>query len=880
VSALATSLRIARRDAVRFKARSALVVLMIALPVLGVGVADVLYRTFQLSPEQKATRVMGSAQATYLKVDPGAITQDAAGHLVTSGEAAVLGPTAGQAVTLSGILPRGSTVLTDASSETDLTAGSVTTRGSLRALDYTPPLASGLYTQVSGRSARTADELVLTDAYARRLHVGRGDTVMQRGRTIPYTVVGVVADASSTSRLTALVRPGADSGLQAAPSLVSLPRPLTWSDVRSANAAGFLVRPRHVLPGSPPSPPASGSSSSTLTAVSLIVGMVLLEIILLAGPAFAVGAKRQSRDLALLAATGGERRDVRRTVLASGVVLGTVGGIVGVVTGIALAYEGRGQITSRTSTVPGPFDVRPLDLAGLALVGVMTAVLAAVIPARNASRQDVVAALTGRRGQLRSLRRTPVIGVIVAVLGTVIAFRGAEARSVNTILAGSALAELGLVATTPFLVGLVGRLSPWLPLGPRLALRDASRNRGRTAPAVSAVLAAVAGSVAVGTYFASTDRFNAEAYQPTAPRGAITVPFDSPEQQRRLDDVVRTLKRTAPGVTVTVVRAVEQYAGRDGSFVDIAQPTLRRCFVQPGGPIPTRTELLAAAHDPACHGHSSSSRFAGRRVVGGPDVLRALSGEQSDAYAAVLAQGGMIGSLEEVDQHGHAALRVLKAGVDDAHQHVRELVVPAASLPREALQVEVLSPAAARLTGLRVLPIGVVARRAGVPSSTEEDESRKALQDLGVYGLQVERGYQSTKSTGLLALLIGSAVIVLGASGIATGLAAADGRADLATLAAVGADPTTRRTLAAFQSAVTAGLGTLLGAVAGLVPAIGMVRALNASALHASFPRLNPYPLVLPWTNILVTVLVVPLVAALAAALLTRSKLPLVRRLA
>jgi putative ABC transport system permease protein len=59
-----------------------------------------------------------------------------------------------------------------------------------------------------------------------------------------------------------------------------------------------------------------------------------------------------------------------------------------------------------------------------------------------------------------------------------------------------------------------------------------------------------------------------------------------------------------------------------------------------------------------------------------------------------------------------------------------------------------------------------------------------------------------------------------------------------------------------------------------------MVRALNASALHASFPRLDPYPLVLPWTNILVTVLVVPLVAALAAALLTRSKLPLVRRLA
>jgi putative ABC transport system permease protein len=39
-------------------------------------------------------------------------------------------------------------------------------------------------------------------------------------------------------------------------------------------------------------------------------------------------------------------------------------------------------------------------------------------------------------------------------------------------------------------------------------------------------------------------------------------------------------------------------------------------------------------------------------------------------------------------------------------------------------------------------------------------------------------------------------------------------------------------------------------------------------------------PIVMPWTNIAVTLLVVPLLAALAAALLTRSKLPMVRRLA
>jgi putative ABC transport system permease protein len=130
---------------------------------------------------------------------------------------------------------------------------------------------------------------------------------------------------------------------------VSVPRVLTWDDVKRANAAGYLVRPRRRLAGTPAlqGNDRRSAGNSPVTAISLVVGMVLLEIILLAGPAFAVGAKRRSRELALLASTGGERRDVRRTVLASGVVLGAAGGRLGVP-----------QVTDRTSSVPGPFDVR------------------------------------------------------------------------------------------------------------------------------------------------------------------------------------------------------------------------------------------------------------------------------------------------------------------------------------------------------------------------------------------------------------------------------------------------------------------------------------------------------------------------------------------
>jgi putative ABC transport system permease protein len=189
-----------------------------------------------------------------------------------------------------------------------------------------------------------------------------------------------------------------------------------------------------------------------------------------------------------------------------------------------------------------------------------------------------------------------------------------------------------------------------------------------------------------------------------------------------------------------------------------------------------------------------------------------------------------------------------------------------------------MSPAAAARLGVPVKVVAVVALGTHAPSSHDEDRARNALAALNVpTDLQVERGYHSRYGTGLLALLLGSAIIVLGASGTATGLAAADGRADLATLAAVGAAPSTRRSLAAFQSATTAGLGTVLGVLAGLVPGVGVVLAINAAA-HTSPLDGDSYPLVLPWTNVLLTLVVVPAVAALSAWALTRSRLPLVRR--
>jgi putative ABC transport system permease protein len=97
-------------------------------------------------------------------------------------------------------------------------------------------------------------------------------------------------------------------------------------------------------------------------------------------------------------------------------------------------------------------------------------------------------------------------------------------------------------------------------------------------------------------------------------------------------------------------------------------------------------------------------------------------------------------------------------------------------------------------------------------------------------------------------------------------LSAAEGRADLATLAAIGAPPRRRRGLAAAQAWLLGELGCLLGVGVG---------ALYGYTAHAAFG--SPH-FMIPWREIGGIVIVVPLFAGLLAWLLTRSRLPMVSR--
>jgi putative ABC transport system permease protein len=131
-----------------------------------------------------------------------------------------------------------------------------------------------------------------------------------------------------------------------------------------------------------------------------------------------------------------------------------------------------------------------------------------------------------------------------------------------------------------------------------------------------------------------------------------------------------------------------------------------------------------------------------------------------------------------------------------------------------------------------------------------------------------------------LVLGVLGAVLMLGGTLTATFLALSDARSDLATLAAVGASPRTRRSVAAAYAALTGLVGALLGVLVGLVPGIAVTFPLTsrASAGPSAGSSVASHYLDIPWLLIGSLVVGLPVLTALAVGLASRARLPLVAR--
>ena len=896
------ALRVARREARRTRGRSALVLAMIMLPVAATAFIAVAQDTFTLTPNERANRLMGTAQAMVAWPHDGPVQQDPA-HLDAFGSfgapSSAPEPTAPPSIErLLALLPPGTRATGDqvGALAVDTAAGTGTLGA--RMLDVADPLARGVYRQLSGRAPASADEVVLTPAAARRLGAGVGGRVRLADGSRTLQVVGIVEDPEDLKATTIILRPGAlppqalSDNRQNQRWLVATPGPLTWAQVKQLNSHGLVAVSRHVL-AYPPSqaeryPGFESGNDPQLGVAALVGGLAMLEVILLAGSAFAVAARRRRRDLALVAAAGGTPAQLRRIVLADGVVLGTVAAVSGVALGIAVAAASRPLLERLSSLRTGAFRVFPEALAALAALAVVTGVLAALVPAWIAARQDVVAALAGRRGITRSRRRWVVLGAVLVTAGALVAATGARRADATVIVAGLVVVELGLVLCTPALVGLVAGVGRLLPLAPRIALRDSARNRTAAAPAISAVMAAVAGSLAVGVVLVGVSERSRDSYRVLGRPGDVfvlsfgrTVP----------PEVVAALRSAMPIKQIHRISLPSCGGGGAGScVVGRRVPTARACPYDLLGRDPTPAEQRAARRDSRCDGVGDRYQYFGGMVsTGGMTVIidpaavgavANLAAEDADRAAAALRAGNVVVDDPRQLDSGRVTLAITTVTSFGDKGTTKTVTAPGVALPhRPQAPIAMMTTLTARSLGLGSVASVALATTSRVPTVAEEDRLRATLgsqldKELGIY---VERGPQAG-TPGLVVLAIVAGVITLGAAAIATGLAAADSRADLSTLAAVGASPRVRRALSLSRSGVIAGLGSLLGAIAGLGAATAVLFALN-QAYADLWPAPAPYPIAVPWLNLGVALLVVPLISMLSAGMLTPSRLPIERRL-
>ncbi|MFI6907083.1 FtsX-like permease family protein [Nonomuraea sp. NPDC050394] len=825
MSAGLVALRLARRNVRRSRGRSALIMTMIGLPVLVIAAVLTLIQTMEINPREGRVAELGTADARLVQTPKGMVVrQQPDGTIWNPGDGAAAAAGSAEVGALLGpgtrLIPFGTGMLRLGTERVDALE-----------TDLRDPLTSGMMTLNEGRLPAAAHEVVVTPALGLR----PGGLLRPPGAA-PLTVVGVV---EHPHRPTLRKVVGPDLPLAAADHLgatheygpgwlADTARPVSWTSVPALNKAGLYVTSPAILPGPPP----ARLSVRYTVGLGAMVIMVVLETVLLAGPAFAVGLRRRRRELAEIAAQGGSAGHLRTIVLADGLILGGAATIVASVLGIGTGAVGA-QVVARWGGQAGPVEVPWAPVLGVAVLGLLAGIVAALVPAVQAARQDTASVLAGRAPAVADRPGWPLSGAVLVLVGlgaTVVARRQ---PAPTWVWAAAVLVMIGLVMLTPWLVRFTGRVAPRLRLPLRVSVRDAVRHRSRTASAVAAVMAVTATVVAVGIGAQSEFMDRRNAYTSARPTGMLAI-WGGTMADKTWTRLRAEAARQLPGVPLTAGYQANDAQGRRYAL---------RYTVRWNG---TRLRRTAAIGDQA--------------------LLRLLQGRHDPQAAAALASGKAVVFDAAAVRDGKLALR---AGSTSGPPRTFEVPAVPATPAAEYQGGALLPRALVEQAGFSTVERQLYTMYRPSAGSTLANDLAKVTHRVTVAS---EEGFRNVPSPGLWGWLVGALVLVVGGTLAATRLAAADMRPERSTMMAIGAPPGTLRMVVAGQALYISGLGALVGLVAGTVTGVALSRPMT------TYGTGDPATIALPWPFLIAVVVGLPVLAT-AAALITRTRLPLAPRL-
>ena len=899
-SSWAVALRMARRDVRRNKGRSALVVVMVAVPTLLLSAVVTIAATSDVAGTELIGPTMGTGQALLQGVSTTRVAQTAdPNNTAGFGEAAraVPGfdPDAGpyaNADAVSRLVGAPVVPMASFTARTSLGQRRITLDGI--ALDGRKGLGKKLRLHSGRWPQGTSEALVTPYAMSRGVPDSGRLTVTVDEEDHVVDIVGVASAYGSWG----------GEGLVVAEPFTDVPGsgrwivmgddPVTWDEVRSLNEYGFTVASAAVLRDPPPDseldPALQGSFvvDEQQTTIMVALGAVMLLIItaLLVGPAFAVSAARQRRTLALAASNGASTAVLRRTVLATALVLGTASAVLGVALGVVAA---RGVVawTARDGLgILGPFDIRWGLLGAIAVCATASTMIAALAPARRLGRLDIVGVMRGQSVSPPPSRLLFVVGLVLAGIGSAAIFSsiGANAHPVlglgaeYLVTLGAVALILGSLFLVPVILTLVGRLGGRLPTSLRMAARDLARHRSRSAPSVAAVLAAVAGLTFGLTGLSSDTAQQSRQYLPSTLPGEVVVSAWS------VPLTTEQVRAAAPGA---VVSENTIFAGDPGRYAmePLTKP-YRADFVSvvpPGCEVAQTLTTFAfsvgtdSAVTDRCTVAGSESMGTGQvLVLPADELVRRLGLDGSDA--AAVRQGAAVVTT------GDSSVRVAR-GSYPVDPSATEPGTPSLEVTSDrsipAVSVGSSKDSAGRLLGGNVAFASGTATTADWPtrslSWTVRTADGSAVPDATVEQLQQalgdevgvnrEDGFERQDRL-VIAILLGVfALLILVITLTSTALTLAEQQTDQATLAALGATRGTRRTMAAAQAFLLAAVGCLLGVAVGLVPGTAIAVPLTSQGYDplTGLATDAGAVLVIPWLSLLVVGLLVPLAAGAIA---------------
>ncbi len=476
--------------------------------------------------------------------------------------------------------------------------------------------------------------------------VGESLVLQVSGRPRTVRVVGLIEpdDARTRQALAGLLV----ADLATAQEILDRPGRLSRIDLAVPEGAlgeAILARVRAALPPDAEVVPAAARTAFVgqltrafdvnLTALSLLA---LIVGLFLAYNTMTFSVVQRRRTIGMMRALGVTRTEIVAAVLAEALLLGLVATTLGLALGVAL---GRGLVQLVTQTINDLYFVvvvrdlaiAPASLAKAAALGIGATLLAAIVPALEATGTPPGAAI--RRVVLeararRAVARAAAAGVAVLLGGALLV--GGAGRSLAWSYAGLFALILGAALLTPAaMVGAAAIAGPWLDrlvgLPGRMAARNVVATLSRTGVAVAALMVAVAATIGVGVMVRSF-RATVVTWLETSLAADVYVAAPALSGSRRgestLDPAVVARVRETPGAA-----AVGTYRG-----VRVTSPF---------GP----TQLVALGIDPGSYRQ-----------------FRFLAGEPESVWPAFQEGGAAIVSEPYAYRHGLGVGSVLPLRTD------------------------------------------------------------------------------------------------------------------------------------------------------------------------------------------------------------------------